>query len=307
MNREEPVTVEAVARAPQTPIPDSPFRVQGQPQGEMTSQQHEEDTPESSAEGDERESLSPETKRAAGELPSETPEPAEEKTPKEPAVNESSRDSAAEAESEEVLAIGGALVREGVRLPQLIAHWSLTDIEVLIARGYGMVVASWEGQHYRVVSRDGSLLDAEEVVVLTSKTRARLSNRGLPLNRKRRGQTWQDTASRPRFRALEERLQARFGGGRATEVPVLTFFASSEFDAYLARKQLGALAALGLNLHDLPVAAQAVTTVGTIVFAAERPVYLIHEVWVGGERQPWQDPEAHLLATAHFGKHGEGP
>ncbi len=303
------VAVQAVAAAPQLSQPAPPLRVAGRPLAERTQgaqakevrtpvDQHKALTPEPSVQLEERPARFSSAAPTAAGVSSDTQEPFEvaKAESERAAIKEESRDPAvAEADLAAVLATGGDLVRQGVRLPRLVATWNLDLLEELIAQGYGYVIAEWGGQLYRVVPREGRLFAAEEFVPLTLEVRAEISNRGLALNLDRHGQSRKDTALRSAFRALEQRLQERVGNGLRGETPLFTFFASGVFDTYLARKQLGALAAVGLDLHDPTVAAQAVATVGTIVLAAGRPAYLIREVVLGQEERPWQDPEAVIV------------
>ena len=94
------------------------------------------------------------------------------------------------------------------------------------------------GERALVAARDFRLLRARE--------REALSNRSVHLNREKRAGGWRDTAVRPVFAQLEQRLQAH---APSQTPPVLMFFPTGAFDAYLARKQLGALAQLGLDLQ----------------------------------------------------------
>lgn len=293
------VAVQTVAAAPQLSQATPPLRVAGRPLEEGTpTDQRGALAPELSVQLEERMAGFSSAAPTAAGVSSDTQEPSEvAKTRGESAaIKEKSRDPAvAETELAAVLATGGDLVRQGVRLPRLVATWNLDLLEELIAQGYGYVIAEWGGQLYRVVPRKGRLFAAEEFVPLTPEVRAEISNRGLALNPNWHGQSRKDTALRSAFRALEQRLQEGVGSGLRDETPLFTFFASGAFDTYLARKQLGALAAVGLDLHDPTVAAQAVATVGTIVLAAGRPAYLIREVVVGQEERPWQDPEAVIV------------
>lgn len=302
------VKVEAVAMAPllqQAPPPALPVRMAGRPLVDPTPKKAEDvgkGTPQ-------RKTVEPESivrarERAGMASPRETTVAAShpESAPESDAVE---LDTAGEAEQldpamaqeelAQVLRTGGDLVREGLRVPRLIVSLHLPDLEALVARGYGLVVVQWGNQRYRVVPPPGALLHAEEFVVLTREVLAKISNRGLDLNRAWQGRSWHDTPLRPAFRALEERLQAKIGGGAQGEVPIFTFFASGPFDAYLARKQLGSLTAVGLDPRAPDLGKVPVATVGTIVLTAERPVYLIRAVRVGAQTRPWSDPEAVLL------------
>lgn len=308
-NDKQVVAVQTVAAAPQLSQPAPPLRVAGRPLAEKTKKiqveevrapvdQHGVVAPELDVQLEEQlAGFSSAAPTAAG-VSSDTQKLFEvaETGGESAAIKEKSRDPAvAEAELATVLATGGDLVRQGVRLPRLVATWNLDLLEELIAQGHGYVIAEWGEQLYRVVPWKGRLFAAEEFVPLTPEVRAEISNRGLALNLNRHGQSRKDTALRAAFRALEQRLQERVGNGLKGETPLFTFFASGTFDTYLARKQLGALAAMGLDLHDPTVVAQTVATVGSIVLAAGRPAYLIHEVVVGQEERPWQDPEAVIV------------
>ena len=68
-----------------------------------------------------------------------------------------------------------------------------------------------------------------------------------------------------------------------------------EEQLYLARKQAGALAALGIDLGEAVQRTSAIVTVGTIVIFEERPAYVISEIRVGDQVYAWRDPETILL------------
>ena len=76
---------------------------------------------------------------------------------------------------------------------------------------------------------------------------------------------------------------------------MLLFFPTGAFDAYLARKQLGALAQLGVDPHQPEFGKVRAVTLGTIILTQSRPVYLIHQVQYGNKAWAWDDPEAALV------------
>jgi len=202
---------------------------------------------------------------------------------------------AAEASKDlaQLLATGGELVRNGVKLPRLIADWSLEDIEALIRSGEGLVVAEGEGQLYRIVLDEGPLLETQEFRVLTPEVRKRVSNRGVCLNC---GSQRDALGEKSPFYHLEQEFLQRVGGASNTQHPHITFFPSGGFDSYLGRKQLGAIASAGVDLSKPEQLQGAVSTVGTIVLTSQGARYLIREIRVGDRVQPWQDPEAALVA-----------
>lgn len=222
----------------------------------------------------------------SGGSPSETVDPAE--TDADPAV--------AEKELAQLMAIGGEKMREGFSLPCLIAAWEFEDLQKLACEGYGYIVVKWRGQFFVVFPKGESFLDADEFVPLIKETKAKMSNRGIDLNRKSQGKNYRDTPIRPALKALEERFVARIGGEAKGEIPVFTFFPSTSFEAYLSRKQLGVLAAMGFNPQDPKWDKKAVSTIGTLALTARRPVYVIDAVQVGSEMHPWKDPEKGLLS-----------
>ena len=196
---------------------------------------------------------------------------------------------------EETIVVSSEKNGEGVQAPRLVASWNLEDLEYLVSREYGFVIAQCNGLRYRVVPGRGSLLDAAEFVTLTHETLTRISNRSLALNRQKRGKSWQDTSLRPAFKTLENRLRSQIGAcDRDEEIPVFTFFVSTRFDDYLVRKQLGVLAALNIDLKDPLLAGKNVTTVGSIRLVSGWPAYLIRKVLVGKKEYAPHDPEAVL-------------
>ena len=197
-----------------------------------------------------------------------------------------------EAELSALLTTGDELVRDGVRLPRLVARWRVADIEALVAAGLGMVVAETDRRFYRVMVGESALVAAQDFRLLRTQERETLSNRSVHLNREKRAGGWRDTAVRPVFAQIEQRLQAY---APSQTPPVLMFFPTGAFDAYLARKQLGALAQLGLDLHQPGHGHTPAVTVGTIVMTPSRPVYLIHQVRYGTQELTWDDPEAELV------------
>ena len=116
-----------------------------------------------------------------------------------------------EAELSALLTAGDELVRDGVRLPRLVARWRVADIEALVATGLGMVVAETDRRLYRVMAGERALVAARDFRLLRAREREALSNRSVHLNREKRAGGWRDTAVRPVFAQLEQRLQcARF-------------------------------------------------------------------------------------------------
>jgi hypothetical protein len=190
----------------------------------------------------------------------------------------------------ELLRTGGELVEEGRQLPWLNVTWTVDDINTLCSKGYGIVVAEWNGQLYRVIPKDNEILRARQFIVLSSQALTRISNRRIPLNNRK--------PSRSVFRVLENRLLTKVGSRRNDEAPILGFFPTRTFDEYLARKQLGAIADLGISVKDLEAGEQSLGTYGEIVIAVGRPMYLIHQVLIDGRLHDWRDPEKVLLAKA---------
>ena len=278
-----------VTPAPELAEPPAPLRVAAQP---PTSSPVE----EVAASAEEAPDL-----RAAAQPPASSPDaPA---TPQETAPDGQQDKSEAsetepvelakrEAELNELLTVGDELVRAGVRLPQLVARWRVADIEALVAKGLGMVVAETDRRFYRVIAGGGAVVAAQDFRLLRSQERETLSNRSVHLNREQLAGGWCDTPVRPVFAQLEQRLQAH---APSQMPPVLMFFPTGAFDAYLARKQLGALAQVGLDLHQPGFDNTQAATIGTIVMSHRRPVYLIHQVRYGTEVWTWDDPEAALV------------
>ncbi len=185
----------------------------------------------------------------------------------------------------DLLATGGDLVRAGVRLPRLIADWSLEDIEALARRGEGLLVAEGQGRLYRVALDGRPLLNAQDFTVLTPEARKRISNRGVCLN-------CDGTATAPSpFIQLEQEFLRQVGATWSGHQPRITFFPSSAFDSYLASKQLGAIASAGIDLSEQ----RSITTVGAIVLTLQGARYLIREIRLGDSVFPWDDPEAVMV------------
>lgn len=201
-----------------------------------------------------------------------------------------------EGKSANLMATGGELQAQGVSLPCLIAVWELDDLEKLVTESFGFIVVKWREQSFHVIPKDGSFLSSNEFLPLIKETKDKMSNRGIDLNRRSQGRSYKDTSLRPALKALEERFIARMGGGAKGEVPVFTFFPSNVFEAYLSRKQLGALASMGFDVQDPKWAKKTVTTIGTIVLTARRPIYVIDSVQVGPVTHPWKDPERSLVS-----------
>ena len=190
----------------------------------------------------------------------------------------------------ELLRTGGELVEEGRQLPWLNVTWTVDVINTLCSKGYGIVVAEWNGQLYRVIPKDNEILRARQFIVLSSQALTTISNRRIPLNVRKR--------SRSVFRDLENRLLTKVGSRRNDEALVLGFYPTRTFDEYLARKQLGAIADLGISVKDLESGERSLGTYGKIAIAAGRPMYLIHQVLIDGRSREWRDPEKVLLAKA---------
>ncbi len=190
----------------------------------------------------------------------------------------------------ELLRTGGELVEEGRQLPWLNVTWDVDLINTLCSKGYGIVVAEWNGQLYRVIPKDNDILQATQFIVLTRQALTRISNRTISLNVRK--------LSRSGFRKLENRLLTQIGSRRNDEAIVLGFYPTRIFDEYLARKQLGAIADLGISVNDLEAGEQSLGTYGKIAIAAGRPMYLIHQVLIDGRSHDWRDPEKVLRAKA---------
>lgn len=262
------VRIQAVTPAPELAEPPAPFRVAAQPPASPPADS----------------SLQHVTAQDEHEGQLEAPERASERAPVDVAR--------VKAELNDLLTVGDRLVQAGIRLPQLVARWSVADIEALVAKGLGMVVAETDGQFYQVIADEGGVLAAQDFQLLRIQEREKLSNRGVYLNRERHGGGWRDTAVRPVFAKLEQRLQVH---SPSQTPPVLLFFPTGAFDAYLARKQLGALAQLGIDPYEPEFGKTQAVTMGTIVLAQRRPVYLIHQVQYGKTVWTWDDPEAALV------------
>ncbi len=204
---------------------------------------------------------------------------------------EDSMDSASASERLfELLRTGGELVEEGRQLPWLNVTWDVDLINTLCSKGYGIVVAEWNGQLYRVIPKDNDILRATQFIVLTRQALTRISNRTISLNVRK--------LSRSGFRKLENRLLTQIGSRRNDDAIVLGFYPTRTFDEYLVRKQLGAIADLGISVNDLEAGEQSLGTYGKIAIAAGRPMYLIHQVLIDGRSHDWCDPEKVLLAKA---------
>jgi len=195
----------------------------------------------------------------------------------------------------ELICRGGDLVEEGLDIPQLQANWTPALLAGLVRGNYGDIVAEHAGRHYRLVLDGRSTLRDAQVVALTESRRARLSNRGVELNRRRLGGRWIDTPLRPAFTAQERLVLALTGDCPEDCVPVFTFYASAAFDRYLATKQLGTFATAREAYADAAASPAAAATDGRIVLTPDGPVYLIDLVILGGDSYPWRDPEADLI------------
>lgn len=196
---------------------------------------------------------------------------------------------AAAAALQRILHQGGDWVRAGATMPELIAEFSVLDIQNLLNAGLGLIVGEVHGRFYQVVCWPGrSFLDADQFVPLTPETRRSISNRGLRLDRARQDVGTQASMALGR---LGQRLQAMSGCGRAA--PALYFFPSAGFDAELQRKQLGVLQELGVAFRSQPRAD--VTTIGVLTTKGQTPAYLIHSVRSDGRTYQFLDPETQLV------------
>jgi hypothetical protein len=207
-----------------------------------------------------------------------------------PAAEDSIDPASASERLFELLRTGGELVGEGRQLPWLNVTWNVDVINTLCFKGYGIVVAEWNGQFYRVIPKNNDILLATQFVVLSREALTRISNRTISLN-----------VRKPRrlvFRDLENRLLRQVGGRRNDEAPILGFYPTRTFDEYLACKQLGAIADFGISVKDLEAGEQSLGTYGEIAIAAGRPMYLIHQVLIDGRSHDWRDPEKVLRDKA---------
>jgi hypothetical protein len=197
---------------------------------------------------------------------------------------------AAAVDLQRILRRGGDWVRARAAVPELVAEFSLVDIQNLLDVGLGLIVGEVQGRFYRVVYWPGhSFLDADQFVPLTPETRRFISNRGLRLDR---GRNELGTEEATALGMLRQRLQAMSGSGRA--VPALYFFPSAMFDAELQRKQLGVLQELGITFGAPPKAD--VSTIGVLTAKSGRPAYLIHSVQRDGRTYNFVDPETRLVS-----------
>lgn len=306
-NAEKEVEVTSITPAPSVREPTTPFRAANNPVSERsdgrTAQAEKADAPGKSTS---RQShvTNERLESSLVAMERQTPEPSDTAaTPSEEKADEAHNQTnnhadrkMAEEELAKIIAAGGEKVREGVELPCLIAVWELDDLQKLASEGYGFIVVKWRGQLFRVISKGGSFLNADEFVPLIKETKDMMSNRGIDLNRKTQGKSYKDTPIRPALKALEERFVSRNGAGAKGEIPVFTFFPSMSFEAYLSRKQMGALASMGFDMQDPKWGKKTVATIGTIALTARRPVYVIDAVQVGSETHRWKDPERMLLS-----------
>jgi hypothetical protein len=196
----------------------------------------------------------------------------------------------------DILQTGGDWVAKGIQLPQLKASWNIADLIALATQGYGMIVAEWQGKFYRTITSESRLQHATRFFPLTAETRGKLSNRSFPLNLRVASVNGQATSTPYLLQRLERNFQRFMNIANPDDRPVWSFFATGSFDAYLARKQLGALVDLGL----MPISAdraslQTVTTVGVLAVNHDRPLYLIRKIHVGSDIHQWQDPESALI------------
>lgn len=183
------------------------------------------------------------------------------------------------------LPLGGDWIAEGKALPRLQASWHLEDLLWLVDHDYGQIIAEAGNQSFRILL-DGASLDRASAVLITDTTDlAALARRGLALNVRRVGTHLQPTVLRARVRPLEKLVRPYAPAG---EQPLLSFFPTRAFDAYMQSKQLQAVQALELKDRDL----SGLVTVGHVTIRGNRPLYIIDQVRAGEQTLPWQDPEA---------------
>jgi hypothetical protein len=190
-----------------------------------------------------------------------------------------------------ILDRGGDWVRAGAAAPELVAEFSVLDIQNLLNVGLGLIVGEVQGRFYQVVCWPGrSFLDADQFVPLTPETRRFISNRGLRLDRARNDLGTQQATA---LGTLGQRLQAMSGPGQGAS-SALYFFPSAAFDVELRRKQLGVLQELGVGFGAQPKAD--VTTIGVLTAKGRTPAYLIHSVRYDGRTYRFLDPETRLVS-----------
>lgn len=209
----------------------------------------------------------------------------------------------ARRQAKDLLRVGGDLVEEGATLPMLIARFSEADIEAMVMRRFGVMAAQIDDSWYVAVPLQAdSLFSAVDFTILTEAETQNLGNRSISLNRRRCIGGWRDLPMRQTLRPLELQLMRRSAGRRAGNVPEIVFFGSSEFEQYLARKQLGALASLGINQANPDFAGTRLATLGTMMMPGEKPVYIIEEIQIGSQHVSFEDPESILARSTDNGK-----
>jgi len=182
---------------------------------------------------------------------------------------------------------GGAYVKEGFEAPELIMGMDIPDVDRLVRSGDGIVLGKLGGRDYRVnlEGPDGSILKAHKFFVVRDEVARSVSNRRLELN------TY--ASARTAFAPLESRFVANVGEEKHGE-PVFVFYPSSQVDAYIMKKQWGALCDAGFSkdrVRELAKNRTRIATRGTLVATSGRPVFLIREIIVGDESISWSDPE----------------
>lgn len=182
---------------------------------------------------------------------------------------------------------GDAYVQEGFEAPELIMGVDISDIDRLVRTGDGIVVGKLGGRDYRVnlEGPDGSILQARRFFVVRDTLTRGLSNRRLELNT--------SASSKAAFASLESRFVASVGEEKH-EDPVFVFYPSARVDAYIVRKQWGALYDAGFDkerVRELLKTGTRIATRGRLVVTSGHPVFAIREIIVGDQTISWADPE----------------
>jgi len=195
-----------------------------------------------------------------------------------------------EEEAEDFRKTGKIRRENGVIVPMLLATYSPASVEESVSQGnIFLLIRKKEGNYYRVIPNNGSLLVNPTFIVVTNETKKRISERGIEMNQEDKA-----TYFKPLIRAFQEYIRNWDQGIE------LLIHVSKPMDIAFARKQNSAAIALeSRGGIDISWEKDIVRTHGTLVLKDSNVDYNIEKISI-------IDPSSRKKTTYSLNQKGSG-